>query len=112
MEKSNRLLYFLALLKIVTPYLLQNQIYEPHRDEFLYLAEGHHLAFGFMEVPPMLSIFAWFTHLFGGGLFWVKLWPSLFGAATFVIAGKIVQSLGGKILHLSCYFCPSSLAFI
>jgi 4-amino-4-deoxy-L-arabinose transferase-like glycosyltransferase len=106
MEKSNRLLYFLALLKIVTPYLLQNQIYEPHRDEFLYLAEGHHLAFGFMEVPPMLSIFAWLTHLFGGGLFWVKLWPSLFGAAVFVIAGKIVQSLGGKSFALILLFLP------
>ena len=96
MTKSNRLLYCLALLKIIIPYLLQNPVYEPHRDEFLYLAEGHHLAFGFMEVPPMLSIFAWLTHLFGDGMFWIKLWPSLFGAATFIIAGKIIQSLGGR----------------
>src|SRR6478735_6120467 len=106
MKKTNLLLYTLALLKIIIPYFLQNQIYEPHRDEFLYLAEGHHLAFGFMEVPPMLSIFAWLTHLFGGGLFWVKLWPSLFGAATFIIAGKTVQSLGGKNFALILLFLP------
>ncbi len=106
MNKSNRLLYFLALLKIIIPYFLQNSIYEPHRDEFLYLAEGHHLAWGFMEVPPMLSIFAWLTHLFGDGMFWVKLWPSLFGAATFIIAGKIVQSLGGKLFALLLLFLP------
>ena len=104
MKKTNKLLYFLALLKIVIPYLLQHPVYEPHRDEFLYLAEGYHLAFGFMEVPPMLSIFAWLTNLFGGGMFWVKLWPSLFGAATFIIAGKIVQSLGGKSFALILLF--------
>lgn len=106
MKKTNTLLYILALLKIIIPYLLQHPVYEPHRDEFLYLAEGHHLAFGFMEVPPMLSIFAWLTHLLGGGMFWVKLWPSLFGAATFVIAGKIVQSLGGKVFALILLFLP------
>ncbi len=106
MTKNNRLLYFLALLKIIIPYLLQHPVYEPHRDEFLYLAEGHHLAFGFMEVPPMLSIFAWLTHLFGDGIFWVKLWPSLFGAATFIVAGKIVQSLGGKSFALLLLFFP------
>lgn len=104
MKKTNTLLYALALLKIIIPYLLQHPVYEPHRDEFLYLAEGHHLAFGFMEVPPMLSIFAWLTNLFGGSMFWVKLWPSLFGAATFIVAGKIVQSIGGKSFALILLF--------
>jgi 4-amino-4-deoxy-L-arabinose transferase-like glycosyltransferase len=106
MKKTKPLLYFLALLKIIIPYLLQNPVYEPHRDEMLYLAEGHHLALGFMEVPPMLSIFAWLTHLFGDGMFWIKLWPSLFGAATFIIAGKIIQSLGGKSFALILLFFP------
>jgi 4-amino-4-deoxy-L-arabinose transferase-like glycosyltransferase len=106
MSKSTRLLYFLALLKIIIPYLLQNPVYEPHRDEMLYLAEGHHLAWGFMEVPPMLSIFSWLTHLFGDGMFWIKLWPSLFGAATFIVAGKIIQSFGGKSFALILLFFP------
>ena len=104
MKQTNRLLYFLALLKIVIPYLLQSPVYEPHRDEMLYLAEGHHLAFGFMEVPPMLSLFAWITNLLGDGMFWLKLWPSLFGAATFIVSGKIVQSLGGKAFALILLF--------
>ena len=106
MRKSNQLLYVLALLKIIIPYFLQNPVYEPHRDEFLYLAEGHHLACGFMEVPPLLSVFAWLTHLLGDGMFWVKLWPSLFGAATFIISGKIVLSLGGKNFSLLLLFLP------
>src|SRR5215471_17610032 len=110
MYKSNRLLYFLAILKIIIPYLLQNPVYEPHRDEFLYLAEGHHLAWGFMEVPPLLSLFAWLTNLLGDGMFWVKLWPSLFGAATFVISGKIALSLGGKNFSLVLLFLSFMLS--
>ena len=109
MQARNRLriiLYLLAVLKIVIPYLLQDSFYEPHRDEFLYLAEGHHVAWGFMEVPPMLSVFAWLTHVFGDGMFWIKLWPSLFGAATFLIAGEIVLSLGGKRFALLLLFLP------
>ena len=106
MRKTNRLLYFLALLKIIIPYFLQSSVYEPHRDEFLYLAEGHHLASGFMEVPPMLSIFAWLIHALGDGMFWIKLIPSLFGAAVFIIAGKVVQSLGGKSFALILLFLP------
>jgi len=104
MNRSNKLLYLLALIKIIIPYFLQNPVYQPQRDEFLYLAEGHHLAFGFMEVPPMLSVFAWLTNMLGGGMFWIKLWPSLFGAATFVVAGKIIQSLGGKSFALFLLF--------
>ncbi|TKK66388.1 glycosyltransferase family 39 protein [Ilyomonas limi] len=104
MKNYNKLLYALALLRLVLPYLLQNPVYEPHRDEFLYLAEGNHVAWGFMEVPPMLSIFAWLTHLLGGGMFWIKLWPSLFGAATFIVAGKIVLSQGGRSFALWLLF--------
>ena len=104
MNKTNRLLYLLALIRIIIPYLLQSPAYQPQRDEFLYLAEGHHLAFGFMEVPPMLSVFAWLTNLFGGSMFWIKLWPSLFGAATFIVCGKIIQSLGGKSFALFLLF--------
>ncbi|UAY54634.1 glycosyltransferase family 39 protein [Arachidicoccus terrestris] len=102
----SRFIYFLVILKILIPYLLQSHYYEPHRDELLYLAEGHHLAWGFMEVPPVLSIFAFLTNLFGGSIFWIKLWPSLFGAATFLVAGKIVQSLGGGKFAIFLLFLP------
>lgn len=105
MKQSNtRLLWLLVALRIVIPYLLQNGMYEPHRDEFLYLAEGNHLARGFMEVPPVLSWFAWLTHLFSDGIFWIKLWPSVLGAATFYIMGRLVISLGGNLFALFLLF--------
>src|SRR6476659_1373340 len=100
MQQQNRVLYVLAFVKLILPFLLQSPLYEPHRDEFLYLAEGHHMAWGFMEVPPLLSVFAWLTNIFGGGMFWMKLWPSLFGSLTYIIVGKIILSLGGKSFAL------------
>jgi Dolichyl-phosphate-mannose-protein mannosyltransferase len=106
MRREYRLLYLLALLKLALPFLLQNGTYEPHRDEFLYLAEGRHMAWGFMEVPPLLSVFAWLTNLFGGGFFWIKFWPSLFGALTYVIVGRMVLALGGRLFALLLAFLP------
>jgi 4-amino-4-deoxy-L-arabinose transferase-like glycosyltransferase len=105
MKKLNRFLYVLAFLKFLLPFLLQNPVYEPHRDEFLYLAEGNHLAFGFMEVPPLLSIFAWLTQHLGNNMFWIKCWPSLIGALNLVLIGKIVISLDGKRFALFLLFC-------
>jgi hypothetical protein len=106
MKNSNRFVYLLALIKFALPFFLQSSAYEPHRDEFLYLAEGHHVDWGFMEVPPLLSVFAWLTNLFGGSMFWIKFWPSLFGAFTFLMIGKIIQSLGGKGFALLLGFLP------
>jgi hypothetical protein len=79
MSKLSRFIYWLVL-----PFILQHPVYESHRDEFLYLAEGRHLAFGYRKVPPLLSVFAWLARLFGAGLFWIKIWPALFGALNFL----------------------------
>ena len=104
----NKLIYFLAILKFIIPFILVPAFYELHRDEYLYLAEAKHVAWGYMEVPPMLSFLGWIANLFGATMFWVKLWPGLFGAATFIITAKIVTDLGGKIVAIVLCF----LAFI
>src|SRR6185295_2443275 len=106
MLKVTRLLYLLAFIKLITPFFLQHSYYQPHRDEFLYLAEGHHMAWGYMEVPPLLSVFAWFTNLAGGSMFWIKIWPALFGSFTFLLVGKIILSLGGRIFALILGWLP------
>ncbi len=104
MKQANRLLYFLAIVKFIAPFLLHSSIYEPHRDAMLYMAEGNHLAWGFMEVPPLLSLLAWITHLFGNSFFWLKFWPSLFGALTMMLTGKIALSLGGRFFSVIMIF--------
>jgi 4-amino-4-deoxy-L-arabinose transferase-like glycosyltransferase len=106
MKNKNTILYLLAIVKFVLPFFLQHPVYEPHRDEFLYLAEGAHPAWGYMEIPPLLSVFAILTNWLGGSMFWLKFWPSLFGALTYLLAGKIILSLGGRWLALVLAFLP------
>ena len=96
-SQTSLLIFVLALIKFALPFFLQHPVYELHRDEFLYLEQGHHLAWGYMEVPPMLSWLSYLTHLFGGSFFWVKFWPSLFGAFTLVITCAMVLEMGGKL---------------
>ena len=106
MRKEYRLLYLLALLKLILPFLIQDPAWEPHRDEFLYLGEGRHMAWGFMEIPPVLSVFAWLTNLFGGGMFWIKFWPSLLGAGTYILMGRLILSFGGRWFALVLGLLP------
>jgi len=105
MKKLHRFLYLLTALKFILPFFLQHPAYEPHRDEFLYLAEGNHPAFGYMEVPPVLSVFARLTQIMGGGMFWIKCWPSLFGALNLFLVGRLIIREGGKYYALFLAFC-------
>ncbi|KAA5546673.1 glycosyltransferase family 39 protein [Adhaeribacter rhizoryzae] len=97
---STRLLLYLTLAKFTIQYLFLNPAYQLHRDEYLYLDQGKHLAWGFLEVPPVISVLAWFTQLMGNNIFWVKFWPALFGALTLYVMGKTVQKLGGGTFAL------------
>jgi len=99
-------LYTLSVIKLIVPFFLQHSFYQPHRDEYLYLAEANHLDWGYMEVPPLLSVFAWITNFFGAGMFWIRIWPALFGALTFLLVGKIIISLGGRIFALFLGWLP------
>jgi hypothetical protein len=91
-----RLPIILSVIKFLLPFVLQHPLYQPHRDEFLYLEEGNHLAWGFMEIPPLLGLFAKATQMMGTGFFWIKFWPSLFGAANVFIVCLMTKEMGGK----------------
>ena len=104
--QAQALIYALALVKFVLPFLLQHSAYEPHRDEFLYLAEARHMAWGYLEVPPVMSVLSLVTNAFGGGLFWIKFWPSLGGALTYVLVGRMILLLGGGRWALVLGFLP------
>lgn len=102
----SHLLYLLALVKLVLPFFLQSAVWGPHRDEFLYLAEARHMAWGYMEAPPLLSVFAWLTNLLGGAMWAIKIWPSLIGALTYVLVGRLVLHHGGRWFALVLAWLP------
>jgi hypothetical protein len=66
------------------------------RDEFYYLASTQHLAWGYVEHPPLsIALLALSRGVLGDSLFATRLLPALAGAATVIIAGLIVRELGG-----------------
>lgn len=89
------ILAILALLKLLL-HLFTSTQYGFHRDEFLYIAMGDHLAWGYLEVPPLIAIVAKISAwLFGGSLFGYRFFPALTGAAVVFLTGLMAQKLGG-----------------
>lgn len=73
---KHRLPLLFALLKFTSGLLLTGYgTYELHRDE--YFDYGRHLAWGYLEVPPLTALQSWVTLALGGDFFWVKAWPLL-----------------------------------
>src|SRR4051812_30078941 len=95
---QHKYIYLIALIKFVLPFLLQNSVFELHRDEYLYYAQGQHLDLGYMECPPMIGYMAYLSSLFGGDFFAVKFWPALIGSLTVLLTAAIARELGGRLL--------------
>lgn len=100
MSKRTLILLLFILLKFVLQYLLVNPTYDLHRDEFLHLDQGDHLAWGYISVPPFTSWISYVIKLLGNGVFWVKFFPALFGALTIVVVWKIIEELEGGLFAL------------
>jgi hypothetical protein len=70
--------------------------YGLHRDELLYLAQGRHLDWGFLEAPPFIAALArTLQETIGPSVFAVRLLPALAGAALVLLTGLMTRSLGG-----------------
>jgi len=90
------ILVYLSSIKLFIP-LLTSSDFGFHRDEFLYMAMGNHLAWGYLEVPPFIALVAKIAHwLFGNGLYAARFFPALSGAITIFLIGLIVRELGGR----------------
>lgn len=109
MHYKNIILGLIILLKFAIQYYLINNAYDLHRDEYLHLDQANHLAFGFQSVPPFSSIIAFIIKSLGNSLFWVKFFPTLFGAITIIIAWKIIEEIKGGIY--AQILCAAALLF-
>jgi len=101
MNRKRLALAFFILLKFLLQYVAINPIYELHRDEFLHLDLGNHLAWGYISIPPVTAWLSYLIISLGKTVFWVKFFPALFGVFTLWFVWKIVESLGGKLFALS-----------
>ncbi len=88
-------LFGLGLVKLLL-HLLTASRYGFHRDEFYYVAGGQHLAWGFVDHPPVTPLLALVgTELFGMTPLGVRVLSALAGAATVALAGLLARELGG-----------------
>jgi dolichyl-phosphate-mannose-protein mannosyltransferase len=86
-------------------HVLTNGRYGYFRDELYYIACGQHLAFGYVDQPPLSILLLRLSEaLLGSSLFAIRFLPALAGAATVAITGLIARELGGRAwaIGLAC----------
>jgi hypothetical protein len=106
----------LALAKLLLQFAGMRH-YGFFRDELYYMACGEHLAWGYVDQPPVVAFLVWFArHVFGSSLISMRLLPALAGAAVVFLTGTLARELGGKrfaqfLAAAAILFAPSFLAF-
>jgi hypothetical protein len=89
------ILLLLALLKLVIHVPFFNS-YGYFRDELYYIACSKHLAWGYVDQPPLsIFILAIVRFLFGDSLIAIRVVPAIAGASTVFLAGLMARQLGG-----------------
>ena len=86
----------IVLLNIAARLLVYDNL-EYHRDELLYFSLGHHPAFGYASVPPLIGWISWLMqNVFGNNLFAVRLFPALLGGVMIFLVASMARELGGS----------------
>jgi hypothetical protein len=65
------------------------------RDELYFIACSKHLAWGYVDQPPMVAVAAWFAAPAGYDLLALRALPILAAAATVYLAVRLARELGG-----------------
>ncbi len=113
MTKKTLILLSFIILKFALQYSLISSDYDLQRDEYLHLDQAHHLAWGYLSVPPFTSWISYVICLLGNSVFWIKFFPAFFGALTIVVVWKTIEELKGSlfalILGATCVFFSALL---
>ena len=77
-------------------HLLTASRYGYFGDEMYHLACSEHLAWGYVDQPPLIALVAWLVrHTLGTSLLAIRFVPALAGAATVLVTAAIARELGG-----------------
>lgn len=104
-----------ALLKLVL-HLLAGRHYGYFVDELYYLACADHLAWGYVDQPPLIAAIARLVKLtLGDSLPAIHLLPALAGSAKVLMAAGIAREMGGRnfaqvLAALAALLAPGFLA--
>lgn len=77
-------------------HFLTNTNYELHRDAFMYVDLGNHLAWGYHSVPPSIAVIANISRfLLGDTTFAIRFFPAIAGVLSIILIGIMVKEAGG-----------------
>lgn len=92
---ARRLAWTLGGLTFLVHFALNGR-YGFFRDELYFIACGRHLAWGYVDQPPLVAVMARFGELLGGGSLWgFRVPANAAAAACVVLTGLLVTRLGG-----------------
>jgi 4-amino-4-deoxy-L-arabinose transferase-like glycosyltransferase len=84
-------------LGLLVLHMLTNGQYGFHRDELNFIDDGRHLAWGYVDCPPLAPFIARLSwELFGSSLIGLRFFPALAQSLVLILTGLMVRRLGGK----------------
>jgi len=113
---ASAIVFYLASAKLLFHLLIANR-YGIFRDELYYLACSEHLAWGYVDQPPLIAFITWLArHVFGSSLIGLRLLPAIAGAALVWLTGKLTREMGGgrfaqALAALAVFAVPIFLVF-
>jgi 4-amino-4-deoxy-L-arabinose transferase-like glycosyltransferase len=79
-------------------HILTNGQYGFHRDELYFIDCSKHLAFGYIDMPPLTPFFAKLTLiLLGDTLQGLRFFPALLSSIIVFMTGLMAKEMGGKL---------------
>ena len=79
------------------------------QDELYFLVAGHHLAFGYVDQPPLAPLLTRITDLLGVSPTAIRIIPALAGGAIVIMAARLAALFGagrlGRVLAALCTAC-------
>jgi len=93
--KTNRLAWLLGAATLLL-HLATMSRYGYQTDELYFIDCAKHLAWGYVDQPPLAPFFVWLTAPAGFALWAIRLAPSIAAALAVVVACQLARELGGK----------------
>ncbi|WP_117884227.1 ArnT family glycosyltransferase [Aureibaculum luteum] len=97
MNKQTKLLVLLFCIIKLTLHLVADTHSGFQGDELLHIEVGKHLAFGYMEFPPLIGVIAYIQNLFySNSVFIHHIFPHIAAILIIIYLAKTTIELGGK----------------
>jgi len=112
----SRFVFLLGIASLLIHFPGRNQ-YGFFRDELYYIACGNHLAFGYVDQPPLIALIARLSSLaFRNTMSGFRFLPALAGACMVLLTGWMARELGGgrfaqALACVAVLLAPLYLAF-